>query len=324
MEKEELYRYVDHTALKAFTTWKDIEKLCEEAIKYHTASVCIPSCYISRVKETYGDKIKICTVVGFPLGYANTEGKLAETKKALEDGAEEIDMVINICDVKNGAYHKVEEEIRLLKEATGDRILKVIIETCYLTKEEKIAMCHAVTNAGADFIKTSTGFGTAGATMEDVLLMKEHIGAEVKIKAAGGIRTKEDMENYIQSSGRYSLEASITNAAMAETVCRQSRCELVLMDVCTEDDESGLVAAEQIKKSVMETDKRQLLEAAKEAKKYSYAPYSNFHVGAALYCKDGSIYTGCNIENAAFTPTNCAERTAVFKAVSEKIFWQLL
>ena len=138
MEKEELYRYVDHTALKAFTTWKDIEKLCEEAIKYHTASVCIPSCYISRVKETYGDKIKICTVVGFPLGYANTEGKLAETKKALEDGAEEIDMVINICDVKNGAYHKVEEEIRLLKEATGDKILKVIIETCYLTKED----CH--------------------------------------------------------------------------------------------------------------------------------------------------------------------------------------
>ena len=171
MEKEELYRYVDHTALKAFTTWKDIEKLCEEAIKYHTASVCIPSCYISRVKETYGDKIKICTVVGFPLGYANTEGKLAETKKALEDGA----------------------------EATGDKILKVIIETCYLTKEEKIAMCHAVTNAGADFIKTSTGFGTAGATMEDVLLMKEHIGAEVKIKAAGGIRTKEDMENYIKA-----------------------------------------------------------------------------------------------------------------------------
>ena len=199
MEKEELYRYVDHTALKAFTTWKDIEKLCEEAIKYHTASVCIPSCYISRVKETYGDKIKICTVVGFPLGYANTEGKLAETKKALEDGADEIDMVINICDIKNGAYHKVEEEIRLLKEATGGRILKVIIETCYLTKEEKIAMCHAVTNAGADFIKTSTGFGTAGATMEDVLLMKEHIGAEVKIKAAGGIRTKEDMENYIKA-----------------------------------------------------------------------------------------------------------------------------
>ena len=180
MEKEELYRYVDHTALKAFTTWKDIEKLCEEAIKYHTASVCIPSCYISRVKETYGDKIKICTVVGFPLGYANTEGKLAETKKALEDGAEEID-------------------IRQIHEACDGKILKVIIETCYLTKEEKIAMCHAVTNAGADFIKTSTGFGTAGATMEDVLLMKEHIGAEVKIKAAGGIRTKEDMENYIKA-----------------------------------------------------------------------------------------------------------------------------
>ena len=197
MEKEELYRYVDHTALKAFTTWKDIEKLCEEAIKYHTASVCIPSCYISRVKETYGDKIKICTVVGFPLGYANTEGKLAETKKALEDGAEEIDMVINICDVKNGAYHKVEEEIRLLKEATGDKILKVIIETCYLTKEEKIAMCHAVTNAGADFIKTSTGFGGGGATREDVALFKAHVAPHVKIKAAGGIADLNDAKDFI-------------------------------------------------------------------------------------------------------------------------------
>lgn len=199
MNREALYRYVDHTALKAYTTWEDITKLCDEAVRYNTASVCIPSCYIKRVKETYQEKINICTVVGFPLGYTNTEGKIAETKQALLDGAEEIDMVINLADVKNGDYDKVEEEIALLKEAVGDKVLKVIIETCYLTQEEKIAMCKAVTNAGADYIKTSTGFGTGGATLEDVILMREHIGPDVKIKAAGGIRSKEDMEAYIEA-----------------------------------------------------------------------------------------------------------------------------
>ena len=197
MEKQELYHYVDHTALKAYTTWEDIVRLCDEAIKYQTASVCVPSCYVKRIKEQYGNQITICTVVGFPLGYANTEGKLAETRQALEDGASEIDMVINICDVKNGAYEKVTEEIRCLKEATGNNVLKVIIETCYFTKEEKIAMCKAVTVAGADYIKTSTGFGTNGATLSDVILMKENIGAGVKIKAAGGIRSREDMEAYL-------------------------------------------------------------------------------------------------------------------------------
>lgn len=198
MEKSELYAYVDHTALKPYTTWEEIQKLCEEAIRYKTASVCIPSCYVKRVRERY-PKLRICTVVGFPLGYVNTAGKIAETEQALADGADEIDMVINLCDVKNGEYQAVEDEIRLLKQRTGEKVLKVIIETCYLTEEEKIAMCRAVTNAGADFIKTSTGFGTAGATMEDVLLMKEHIGEKVLIKAAGGIRTKEDMEGYIQA-----------------------------------------------------------------------------------------------------------------------------
>lgn len=197
MTNEELYSYVDHTALKPYTTWGEIQTLCEEAIQYHTASVCIPSGYVEKVKKTYGDQIQICTVVGFPLGYANTAAKVAETKMAIMDGADEIDMVINICDVKNGDYQKVEDEIRIVKKATGDNILKVIIETCYLTQEEKIAMCHAVTNAKADYIKTSTGFGTAGATMEDVLLMKANIGPAVKIKAAGGIRSKEDMENYL-------------------------------------------------------------------------------------------------------------------------------
>lgn len=199
MTAEKIAAHIDHTLLKAFCSWEEIEKLCDEAVKYNTASVCIPSCFIKRIKEKYKAQIVICTVVGFPLGYCNTEAKVAETKKALEDGADEIDMVINITDVKNGDYQKVEDEIALLKEVCGDKVLKVIIETCYLTEEEKIVMCKAVTNAKADYIKTSTGFGTAGATLEDVLLMKANIGPDVKIKAAGGIRTKEAMEQYLEA-----------------------------------------------------------------------------------------------------------------------------
>lgn len=199
MTNREMLSHIDHTQLKAFATWEDIKTLCEEAVLYKTASVCIPSCYVKRVKEAYQDSLNICTVVGFPLGYANTEAKVAETKKAIEDGASEIDMVINISDVKNGLYDAVEEEIRTLKSTCGDKILKVIIETCYLTQEEKVAMCKAVTGAGADYIKTSTGFGTGGATMEDVFLMKEHIGPNVKIKAAGGVSTIEDLENFLNA-----------------------------------------------------------------------------------------------------------------------------
>jgi len=199
MTAKEIAAHIDHTLLKAFCSWEEIEKLCDEAVKYNTASVCIPSCFIERIKEKYNDKLVICTVVGFPLGYCNTEAKVAETRKSLEDGADEIDMVINITDVKNGDYQKVEDEIALLKEVCGDKVLKVIIETCYLTEEEKVAMCKAVTNAKADYIKTSTGFGTAGATLEDVLLMKANIGSDVKIKAAGGIRTKEAMEQYLEA-----------------------------------------------------------------------------------------------------------------------------
>ena len=194
--KENLYQYVDHTALKACTTWEEIRKLCREALKYGMASVCIPSSYVGRAHEAFPE-LTICTVVGFPLGNANTAGKIAETRQALADGASEIDMVINIGMVKNGEYEAVTEEIRQLKEAGGERILKVIIETCYLTEAEKIAMCRAVTEAGADYIKTSTGFGTGGASVEDVRLMKAHIGPEVKIKAAGGIRTREEMEAYL-------------------------------------------------------------------------------------------------------------------------------
>lgn len=199
MEKNEILKRVDHTQLKAYAAWEDIVTLCDEALVYGTASVCVPPTYIKRIHETYGDKINICTVVGFPLGYSVTEAKLAETVKAIEDGANEIDMVVNISDVKNGFYQKVEEEIRVLKNACGDKVLKVIIETCYLTQEEKIAMCRAVTAAGADYIKTSTGFGTGGATLEDVKLLKENIGPNVKIKAAGGISTPEDLEAFVKA-----------------------------------------------------------------------------------------------------------------------------
>ena len=199
MENKEIYAHIDHTLLKPFSTWEDIEKLCDEAVEYKTASVCVPQSYIERINKKYGDKLAICTVIGFPLGYNLTESKIVEAKKAIEYGASEIDMVVNISDVKNGDYEKVEVEIRAIKEAVGERILKVIVETCYLTEEEKIAMCKAVTNAGADYIKTSTGFGTDGARMEDVILFKEHIGENVKIKAAGGVRTKEDLIAFIEA-----------------------------------------------------------------------------------------------------------------------------
>lgn len=198
MNKKEILGRVDHTQLQAYATWADIVKLCDEAIENETASVCVPPTYIKRIHDTYGDKINICTVVGFPLGYSVTEAKAAETRQAIVDGAKEIDMVINISHVKNGMYNEVEQEIRTLKEICGDLVLKVIIETCYLTEEEKIAMCKAVTNAGADYIKTSTGFGTGGATIEDVKLFKKHIGKGVKIKAAGGISTVEDLAAFME------------------------------------------------------------------------------------------------------------------------------
>lgn len=199
MNTSEILSHVDHTLLKAFATWEDIQKLCEEAMEYHTASVCVPPSYIKRIHDTYGEKINICTVVGFPLGYSTTKAKVAETVQAIEDGASEVDMVINIADVKNGDFDKVTEEIRSLKQAAGDKILKVIIETCYLTEEEKIAMCKTVTEAGADYIKTSTGFGTGGATMEDILLFKKFIGPHVKMKAAGGVKSVEDMEAFLEA-----------------------------------------------------------------------------------------------------------------------------
>ncbi len=197
MTNEEMLTYVDHTLLKPTATWNQIKTLCEEAIKYHTASVCIPCSFISRAHEAFPE-LNLCTVVGFPLGYSTTASKLFETREALHNGASEIDMVVNLGDVKEGNFDKVTQEIRELKKACGDKILKVIIETCYLTEEEKIELCHCVTDGGADFIKTSTGFGSAGATFDDIKLFREHIGPGVKIKAAGGIRTYEDIVTYIE------------------------------------------------------------------------------------------------------------------------------
>lgn len=196
MTNKEILNHCDHTLLKAFASWEDIKKLCDEAVKYNTASVCIPPCYIKRIHETY-PSLNICTVVGFPLGYECIEAKLCETRQALIDGCNEVDMVINITDVKNGDFDKVTKEIAALKDACGDKILKVIIETCYLTEEEKIELCKCVTNAKADFIKTSTGFGTAGATIEDIKLFKANIGPDVKMKAAGGINTIDDLNAFL-------------------------------------------------------------------------------------------------------------------------------
>ena len=199
MKDKKILKYVDHTKLNAFATWKDIRKLCNEAIDNNVASICIPPNYVKRVHEQYKDRINICMVVGFPLGYSVTAAKKAEIEQGLLDGANEFDMVINISDVKNGDYKKVEEEIKILKAVAGEHVLKVIIETCYLTDREKVAMCKAVSNAKADYIKTSTGFGTAGATLEDIMLFKKHIGANVKIKAAGGVKDMADLKKFIEA-----------------------------------------------------------------------------------------------------------------------------
>lgn len=197
MDIREILHHVDHTQLKPFADWESIEKLCDEAIRYQTASVCVPPNYVRRIAENYGGDVRICTVIGFPLGYSVKEAKEVETEIAVKDGASEIDMVINITDLKNGDTDKILDEIKALRRLTQGKILKVIVETCYLTEEEKIAMCRIVTEAGADYIKTSTGFGSAGAAIEDIRLFKAHIGENVKIKAAGGIRTQDFMEQLL-------------------------------------------------------------------------------------------------------------------------------
>lgn len=188
----------DHTLLGQTATWNDIKGICDDGMKYHTASVCIPPSFVARAKEYVGDKLAICTVIGFPNGYNTTAVKEFETKDAILNGADEIDMVINIGELKAGNYDYVLNEIKTLKNACGDKILKVIIETCLLTDDEKIKMCELVTAAGADFIKTSTGFSTAGATFADIELFAKHIGPNVRMKAAGGISSLDDAEKFVE------------------------------------------------------------------------------------------------------------------------------
>ncbi|MGN1140506.1 MAG: deoxyribose-phosphate aldolase [Oliverpabstia sp.] len=198
MEIKEILKHVDHTLLAQTATWGEIRRSCDDAMKYETASVCIPPSYVKQVKEYVQDKMAVCTVIGFPNGYMTTKAKEFETKDALENGADEIDMVINIGWIKDKKYDCIEEEIRILKKACGEKILKVIIETCLLTDEEKIKMCEIVTRTGADYIKTSTGFSKAGATFEDIELFSKHIGTDVKMKAAGGISSLDDAERFLK------------------------------------------------------------------------------------------------------------------------------
>lgn len=197
MELAKIVGTVDHTLLKQVATWEQIKELCDDAMHYQTASVCIPAAYVKQAKEYVGGAMRVCTVIGFPNGYSTTAVKVFETQDAVQNGADEIDMVINIGWVKDGLYDQVTEEIKQIKQACGGRILKVIVETCLLTEEEKIRMCEVVTRSGADFIKTSTGFSTGGATFEDVALFAKHVGPGIRIKAAGGIASMEDAERFL-------------------------------------------------------------------------------------------------------------------------------
>lgn len=198
MQIQEILSKCDHTLLGQTATWADIKAICDDGMKYHTASVCIPPCYVKRAKEYVGDRLAICTVIGFPNGYNTTEVKAFETKDAIDNGADEIDMVINIGELKSGNTQYVLDEIKALKRVCGEKILKVIIETCLLTDDEKVTMCDLVTKAGADYIKTSTGFSKAGATFADIKLFSEHIGEGVKMKAAGGISSLDDAQEFIR------------------------------------------------------------------------------------------------------------------------------
>ena len=200
MELSKILSMVDHTLLAPGATWAEIQQICDDAMKYHTATVCIPASYVSRCKAYMADradKVGVCTVIGFPNGDSTTAVKCFETAEALREGADEIDMVIHVGDLKAGNDEKILEEIRAIKAVCGDKILKVIIETCLLNEDEKLRMCRIVTASGADYIKTSTGFSTAGATREDVALMRANVGEHVKVKAAGGIASLQDAEDFI-------------------------------------------------------------------------------------------------------------------------------
>ena len=197
MDKNEILKYVDHTLLKQQSTWEEIKNICDDGMKYNVASVCIPAAFVKRAKEYVENNLKICTVIGFPNGYSTTKTKVFETKDAIVNGADEIDMVINIGDLKDKKYNDILVEINEIKKACENKILKVIIETCLLTDEEKIKMCDIVSKSDADYIKTSTGFSIAGATREDIKLFKEHMKEGKGIKAAGGISSFEDAEDFI-------------------------------------------------------------------------------------------------------------------------------
>jgi len=286
MELKEILARVDHTLLTQSATWEEIRALCDDAMAYGTASVCIPASYVSQAKEYVGDRMAVCTVIGFPNGYSTTRAKVFEAKDAVKNGADEVDMVIHIGWVKEGLYPQIEDEIRQVKQAVGERVLKVIVETCLLSEEEKIRMCKAVTAAGADYIKTSTGFSKGGATPSDVRLFAAHVGKDVRIKAAGGISSLEDAREFLE------LGADRLGTSKIVKLAKENR------------NMDGLPV-------------EQMIERAMGTLSCAYAQYSHFKVAAALLTEDGEIFTGLNIENAAYSPGNCAERTAIFKAVSE-------
>ncbi len=216
MEIKEILKYVDHTLLKQESTWEQMKIICDDAMKFSVASVCVPPSFVKQCKEYCGDKMKICTVIGFPNGYNTTAVKVFETEDAIKNGADEIDMVINVGWAKEKRFDLIEEEIKAIKKSCGDKILKVIIETCLLTDEEKTEMCKVVTAAGADFIKTSTGFSTAGATREDIELFSKNIGKNVKMKAAGGIASLSDAEDFLNLGAQRLGTSRIVSIAKQE------------------------------------------------------------------------------------------------------------
>ncbi len=216
MEIRKILKYVDHTLLKQESTWEQMKVICDDAMKFSTASVCVPPSFVKQCKDYCGDNMKICTVIGFPNGYNTTKVKIFETEDAIKNGADEIDMVINIGWAKEKKFDFIKEEIKAIKAVCGDKILKVIIETCLLTDEEKIEICKIVTEAGADFIKTSTGFSTAGATREDIKLFSENIGENVKMKAAGGIASLTDAEDFLKLGAQRLGTSRIVSIAKCE------------------------------------------------------------------------------------------------------------
>lgn len=219
MDINKILSKVDHTLLKQSATWEEIKSICDDGIKYKTASVCIPASFVKRAKAYVGDKVKICTVIGFPNGYSTTATKVFETRDAIYNGADEIDMVINIGDLKDGSYDAILNEIKAIKLACDTKILKVIIETCMLSKEEKIKMCEIVTKSGADFIKTSTGFGSSGATFEDIEIFAKNVGSQVKIKAAGGISSIADAEKFVSLGADRLGTSRIVKIVKEEGLC---------------------------------------------------------------------------------------------------------